>query len=161
MSQAIIRLREERGIFPQFANRVPMGSDIIRIPRILTDVTAYWAGENVEITASDPVTGECELMARKLGALTKVSSELDEDAVIEIGNMITTSMAYAEADKIDDAAFNGDSTSTSTLSVSTRTSGSPLFTCDPIETNHSSTKTSSTVSPRRGRFTGSLIFFLQ
>jgi HK97 family phage major capsid protein len=112
MSQAIVRLREERGIFPQFANRVPMGSDIIRIPRILTDVTAYWVGENTEITASDPVTGEAELMARKLGALTKVSSELDEDAVIEIGNMITTSMAYAEADKIDDAAFNGDSTST-------------------------------------------------
>lgn len=112
MSQAIIRLREERGIFPQFANRVPMGSDIIRIPRILSDVTAYWVGENVEITASDTATGEAELMARKLGALTKVSSELDEDAVVEIGDMITTSMAYAEADKIDDAAFNGDGTST-------------------------------------------------
>jgi HK97 family phage major capsid protein len=112
MSQTIIRLREERGIFPQFANRVPMGSDIIRIPRLLSDCTAYWVGENTEITASDPVLGEAELMARKLGALTKVSSELDEDAVVEIGDMITQSMAYAEADKIDEAAFNGDGTST-------------------------------------------------
>ena len=112
MSQTLIRIREERGVFPQFANRIPMGADIIRIPRLLTDVTAYWTGEGVEITASDAVIGEAELMARKLSALTKVSSELDEDAVIDIGDMITQSMGYAMADKIDDAAFNGDSTST-------------------------------------------------
>lgn len=112
MSQTLIRLREERGVFPQFANRVPMGADIIRIPRLLADVTAYWVGEGVEITASDATLGEAELMARKLGALTKVSSELDEDAVVEIGDMITMSMAYAQADKIDEAGFNGDGTST-------------------------------------------------
>ena len=112
MSQTLIRIREERGVFPQFANRIPMGADIIRIPRLLTDVTAYWTGEGVEITASDAVIGEAELMARKLSALTKVSSELDEDAVIDFGDMITQSMGYAMADKIDDAAFNGDGTST-------------------------------------------------
>nr|DAK61508.1 MAG TPA: major capsid protein [Caudoviricetes sp.] len=112
MSQTLIRLREERGVFPQFANRVPMGADIIRIPRLLADVTAQWAGEGSEITASDATLGGAELMARKLGALVKVSSELDEDAVIEIGDMITQSMAYSMADKIDDAAFNGDGTST-------------------------------------------------
>jgi HK97 family phage major capsid protein len=112
MSQALIRLREERGVFPQYANRVPMGADIIRIPRLLSDVTAYWTGEGAEITPSDATLGEAELMARKLSALTKVSSELDEDAVIEIGNMITQSMGYAMADKIDEAGFNGDGTST-------------------------------------------------
>jgi HK97 family phage major capsid protein len=112
MSQTLIRLREERGVFPQFANRVPMGADIIRIPRLLADVTAMWAGEGIEITASDATLGGAELMARKLAALVKVSSELDEDAVIEIGDMITQSMAYAMADKIDEAAFNGDGTST-------------------------------------------------
>lgn len=112
MQAALIRLREERGVFPQFANRVPMGSDIIRVPRLLSDVTAYWVGETAEITASDVTLGSAELMARKLGALTKVSRELDEDSVIEIGDMVTQSMAYAMADKIDEAAFNGDGTST-------------------------------------------------
>ena len=112
MSQALIRLREERGVFPQFANRVPMGADIIRIPRVLADVTAQWAGEGAELDPSDATLGGAELMARKLGALVKVSSELDEDAVIEIGDMITQSMAYAMADKIDEAGFNGDGTST-------------------------------------------------
>lgn len=112
MQSTIIRLREERGVFPQFANRVPMGSDIITVPRLLSDVTAYWVGEGAEITASDPNLGQAELMAKKLGALTKVSSELDEDAVVEIGDLVTESMAYAMADKIDEAAFNGDGTST-------------------------------------------------
>lgn len=112
MSQALIRLREERGVFPQFANRIPMGADIIRIPRLLADVTAYWVGEGQGLTASDATLGQAELMARKLTALTTISSELDEDAVIEIGDMITQSMAYAMADKIDEAAFNGDGTST-------------------------------------------------
>lgn len=112
MQATLIRLREERGVFPQFANRVPMGSDIIRVPRLLSDVTAYWVGEGSEITPSDATTGSAELMARKLGALTKVSRELDEDAVVEIGDMITMSMAYAMADKIDEAGFNGDGTST-------------------------------------------------
>jgi HK97 family phage major capsid protein len=112
MQSTLIRLRESRGVFPRFANRVPMGADIIRIPRLLADVTAYWTGEKQEITPSDPTIGAAELMARKLAALTKVSSELDEDAVIEVGDMITESMAYAMADKIDEAAFNGDGTST-------------------------------------------------
>lgn len=112
MLRAIVRLREERGVFPRYANRVPMGSDIIRIPRLLSDVTAYWTGEGSEITASDPTLGEAELMARKIGALCKISSELDEEAVVEIGDIVTTSMAYAMADKVDDAAFNGDGTST-------------------------------------------------
>jgi HK97 family phage major capsid protein len=112
MSATLIRLREERGVFPQFANRIPMGADIIRVPRLLADVTAYWSGEGLEITDSDATLGDAELMARKLAALTKVSSELDEDAVVDIGDMITQSMAYAMADKIDEAAFNGDGTST-------------------------------------------------
>jgi len=111
MQSTIIRLREERGVFPQFANRVPMGSDVMNVPRLLADVTAYWGSEGGTMTDSDATLGQAEATARKLYALTKVSSELDEDAVVEIGDMITESMAYAMADKIDDAAFNGDGTS--------------------------------------------------
>lgn len=116
LSRTLIRLREERGVFPQYANRIPMGSDNMTVPRLLADVTAYWVGQssgsNQEITSSDATLGAAELTAKKLAALTKVSSELDEDAVVDIGDMITLSMAYAMADKIDDAAFNGDGTST-------------------------------------------------
>lgn len=116
MMRTIIRLREERGVFPQFANRVPMGADTMMVPRLLSDVTASWVGESNgttnEITASDAGIGQAEIIARKLGALTKISSELDESAIIDIGDLVTQSIAYAMADKIDEAAFNGDGTST-------------------------------------------------
>lgn len=112
MSRSIIRLREEYGVFPRFANRIPMGSDVMKVPRILEDVEVNWVAEATEITASDLVLGDSELIARKLAALTKVSSELDEDAVVEIGDLITSSMAAGMAHKVDDAAFNGDGTAT-------------------------------------------------
>lgn len=112
IQRSLVRLREERGVFPQFANNIPMGADLMRIPRLLADVTASWTGEADEITASDVTLGSAEMMARKIACLTKVPTELDEDAVVEVGDMITTSMAYASADAIDDAAFNGDGTST-------------------------------------------------
>lgn len=112
MSRAITRLREERGVFSRYARSYPMGSDQVFIPRDLTDVTAYWVGENSAITESDKQIDGAELVAKKLAALVKVSTELDEDSVVDIGDMITTSMAYKMADKIDEAGFNGDGTST-------------------------------------------------
>jgi HK97 family phage major capsid protein len=108
VSRTVTRLREVYGVFPRFANRIPMGSDVMTAPRLLEDVEVHWVNEAEEIPDSDLVLGPSELVARKLAALTKVSSELDEDAVVEIGDLITESMAVGMAHKIDDAAFNGD-----------------------------------------------------
>lgn len=111
MQRSLVRLREERGIFSRYARNYPMASDNLFVPRDINDVTAYWVGEGAEITASDDDLGAAELTAKKLACLTKVSTELDEDSVVQIGDMITRSMAYAMADKIDEAGFNGDGTS--------------------------------------------------
>lgn len=112
MQRSLVRLREERGVFSRYARNYPMASDNLFVPRDINDVTAYWVGEGAEITASDDDLGAAELTAKKLACLTKVSTELDEDSVVQIGDMITRSMAYAMADKIDEAGFNGDGTST-------------------------------------------------
>ena len=112
MQRTLVRLREERGIFPRYARNYPMGSDNLFVPRDINDVTAYWTGEAAEITASDDDLGAAELTAKKLACLTKISSELDEDSVVDVAEMVTRSMAYAMADKIDEAGFNGDGTST-------------------------------------------------
>lgn len=112
MQRSLVRLREERGVAFRFARQYPMAYDTATVPRLLSDVTAYWPGEADEITASDAGLGAAELVARKLACLTKVSTELDEDSVIDVAEMITTSMAYAMADKVDEALFNGDGTST-------------------------------------------------
>ena len=112
MQRTLIRLREERGVFSRYARNYPMASDSLFVPRDINDQTAYWVGENVAITESDVDLGGAELIAKKLACLTKVSSELDEDSVVDIGEMVTRSMAYAMADKIDEAGFNGTGTST-------------------------------------------------
>lgn len=112
MSQAIVRLRDERGVFPRFANVFPMGSEVAMINRVIGDVTAYWVGEGKEVTLSDAELGQAKLVASNLATLTKISKDIDEEAIVSIGDLITTSAGYAMADKIDDAGFNGDGTST-------------------------------------------------
>lgn len=111
MERSLVRLREERGVFPQYARSYPMASDSVFVPRDIADVSAYWVGEESAITESDKDIGGAELIAKKVACLTKVSSELDEDSVVDVAEMITRSMAYAMADKIDEAGFNGDGSS--------------------------------------------------
>lgn len=111
MMAAILRLREERGVFFRYANQVPMGSDVMTIPRLITDVTAAWTNEATAVSASDATLAQATLTAKKLLVLTKISTELDEDAIVSIGDAVTQSMAYQTADKVDDAGFNGDGTS--------------------------------------------------
>ena len=111
MSQAIIRMRDERGVFPRYANVFPMGSEVAMINRAIGDVTAYWVGEGSEVTLSDAELGQAKLVASNLATLTKISKDIDEEAIVSIGDLITTSAAYAMADKIDSAGFNGDGTS--------------------------------------------------
>lgn len=112
MSQAISRLRDARGIFPRFARVFPMGSEVAMINRVIGDVTAYWVGEGKEVTLSDAELGQAKLVASNLATLTKLSKDIDEEAIVSIGDLITTSAGYAMADKIDLAGFNGDGTST-------------------------------------------------
>lgn len=52
------------------------------------------------------------LTAKKASILTLWSSELDEDAVINLGDTLTSEIAYCFAKGEDDALFQGDGTST-------------------------------------------------
>lgn len=106
-SNAIIRLRDTYGVMRQNADIVPMSSDTIQIPRETGDVTAYFVGEGVEITASDSAYDAITLTARKTGALCKVSTELAEDAFASMADRIATSFGYAFAKQEDDCGFLG------------------------------------------------------
>lgn len=109
---AIIDLREEYGMFRQECRMVPMGSDTMTIPRRVSGVTAYWVGENSQITESQKGWGQVQLVAKKLGALSRMSTELAEDAVISIADDLAQEMAYAFAQAEDSAGWNGDGTAT-------------------------------------------------
>jgi HK97 family phage major capsid protein len=103
---------ELRGVIRATADVQPIGRDVASITKVLTGLTAYFVGEGVAPTASQPVLTALNLVAKKLATYTIVSSELEEDALIDVGDMLMTLAANALALKEDDCAFNGDGTST-------------------------------------------------
>ena len=112
MESAIVDLRESYGVFRQNVRNVPMTADTLDIPRRIGGVTAYFVSENSETTASDMAVGTAKLVAKKLSALTRVSNELSEDAIVSIADTLAQEMAWAFSVKEDECGFLGDGTST-------------------------------------------------
>lgn len=108
----LIDLREQYGVFRRNAGIVRMSSDVVYVPRVTGDVTAYYVAENAAITESDQTFDQISLTARKIATLTRYSSELAEDALINVGDELAGNIAWAFAKKEDDAGFNGTGTST-------------------------------------------------
>ena len=109
---AIIDLKEEYGILRQHVDVITMNRDTASVPRRAGGVTAYWVGESDAITQSDASWDSVGLTAKKLGALAKISNELDEDAIINVGDRIAFEIGYAFAVAEDVAGFIGDGSST-------------------------------------------------
>jgi len=112
MSQTIIDLREIYGVFRRNTKVVAMGREVMTMPRRTGGLTAYFTAENTAITASDKSFNQVNLVAKKLGVLTYLSTELDQDAVISIVDDLASEMAYSFALKEDQCGFTGDGTST-------------------------------------------------
>ena len=89
-----------------------MSSDTKTDPRRSSGLTAYFVGENAAGTESDAKYDDVRLTAKKLMAITRMSAELAEDAVIDIGDELAGEISYAFAQKEDDCLFNGDGAST-------------------------------------------------
>ncbi len=112
MMASIIVLRETFGVFRQNAQIVPMGRDTLNWPRRTGGVTAYFVAEGIAPTESNATWDNVNLTAKKLAALIRLSTELSDDAIINVADWITSEIAYAFASKEDDCGFNGDGTST-------------------------------------------------
>lgn len=111
-SQAIIDLRDEYGILRRLCTVYPMGRDVISVPRRTGGLTAYAVGEGVAGTQSQTAWDNVKLTANKWMVLTVMSSELDEDAVINFGDLLVGEIAYAFAVSEDTAGFTGDGSAT-------------------------------------------------
>lgn len=112
MMNSIIDLREEFGVFRQWSQLVPMSSDTLNWPRRTGGLTAYFTPENTVGTESNATWDNVSLVAKKLMVLTRISTELAEDAVVSVADLMTREIAYAFAVKEDACGFNGDGTST-------------------------------------------------
>lgn len=113
LARAILDLRDAYGAFRRRALVWPMASDNTTAPRrAAAGITATFMAENAAGTETSASIDQLNLTARKLGALVKLSSELDEDSLADVVDYIANEVAFAFAAKEDDCAFNGDGTST-------------------------------------------------
>lgn len=110
--QTIIDLREQYGVARQQLRVSPMASDHSNEPKKTGGLTAYPVGEGVDITESDQTWGNVEMTARKWGVLTRHSTEINEDALINLADDLAQDAALAFATAEDNACIDGDGTST-------------------------------------------------
>jgi HK97 family phage major capsid protein len=108
----IINLKESFGIARQYCGKVAMNSDTTHLPRRSGGLTAYFVGEGSAPTESTATFDDVALVAKKAAVLLRLSSELAEDAIINVADWLAGEIAYAFASKEDDCLFLGDGTST-------------------------------------------------
>lgn len=109
---SIIRIVEQFGVARRECQIIPMGSDTATIPRQTGEATVTFTGENTTATETEVTFDNITLVARKLMALTRISSELQEDAVVQVADIIATSFALGFITKEDGCLFLGDGTAT-------------------------------------------------
>lgn len=112
LEQTVIDLREEYGTFRNECRLVPMSTDTMLIPRRAGGLTAYFVNENSQITDATKNWGQVSLSAKKMAALSLLSTEIAEDAIMDVADDLAQEMAYAFAQKEDDCGWNGTGTST-------------------------------------------------
>ncbi len=109
LSNQVLRLVNEDSVFASNATPVNMPSDVVLVPKRTGGATAYWVNENTAITDSDPTHSQITLTAKKVTAATRVSSELFEDSVVGIAEMLATELSYTLTQAVETVAFNGNS----------------------------------------------------
>lgn len=89
------------------ANVIPMASDEMNVPKLLTDVSASWSAENATTGESDAAFSQKKLLAKRMRLWTEVTKELLMDSSPKIEAYLLKIFARAIAKKEDEAVFNG------------------------------------------------------
>ena len=112
MENAIIDILEDYGVMRKLMRTRPMTSDTKMIARKTSNIIAYAMPEGNAAQASDMAFDQVQLIAKDWGTLTRYSSQLSEDAVIDMADEITTDAAKAHAKKQDQCAIDGSGAAT-------------------------------------------------
>lgn len=111
LANAILDLRDQYGAFRRTARIVPMASDTTTVPRRPGGTGAFFTAEQQATSETTANADAIDLTVQKLGSLIRLSSELEEDAAVDIVDYVANEIALAFAVKEDDCAFNGDGSS--------------------------------------------------
>jgi HK97 family phage major capsid protein len=109
---SIIMLLEQYGLFRRDAQVMPMGGGTTTVPKIDGLLTIYCPGEGGTITSTDPSISVINLVPKTLYGLTVFSSELEEDSMVALGELLAGLFARSFAYYEDLCGFLGDGTGT-------------------------------------------------
>jgi HK97 family phage major capsid protein len=84
-----------------------MSADTWTVPKVTAHASVFYPGEGSAISESDLSFGSVQLVAQKLAALVKMSSEITEDSVISMMDTVIESIAYSISIAEDENLFNG------------------------------------------------------
>lgn len=112
LEASIIDNRDRFGVFRPNVRIYPMTADTHDIPKVSGSTSAAFVGESGTIGESDKAWIQVSLTAKKVGRINRVSSELAEDAIINIMDDIAVDFARAFAEFEDTLGFTGDGTAT-------------------------------------------------
>lgn len=109
MSAAIIDVRERAGVMRPLVRLMPMTSDTLTVNRRTSGLTVYYGTEapSADMTTSDKVWGQIELVAKKRYVAHQISQELVDDALISVVDDAINEMGYALALQEDNEIING------------------------------------------------------
>lgn len=112
LEASILRRLDMISSWTQKVRTSVMTSATLKIPDRLAGVTVYYPDENTAITPSHMTLAQQLLTTRKLATLTQVGSELTEDSVISVMDMLADDIAYEISKKNEQDCFLGDGTAT-------------------------------------------------
>lgn len=118
-SNEVLKVELESSVVRSSGARViPMNTSQLRIPAlnmasnaagsIYGGVTAYWATENGSLTESQPDFKRVTLEPKKLIGYTESSDEMVDDAIVSMGNLLSTMFGEVLAFEEDAAFFSGN-----------------------------------------------------
>ena len=110
LSSRLIDLLSDYGKFRKNALVFPLGPGSTLVPKLESGLTVTCPGEGKQIESSDIMFSAIKMLPKTWATLTAVSNELDDDALIAIGEICGMSIARSMARKEDEVGFLGDGT---------------------------------------------------
>src|SRR5262249_23671838 len=107
LSTTVIELQELYGVIRRLADIEPMSSETWKGPRWTNGMVAYWVSQGSSPTQSEPGWDLVELVAKDLAAFGKMTAQLNEDALINVGDKWAMAAAVAFTFAEDNAWVDG------------------------------------------------------
>lgn len=107
LSSSLINLLEDFGIARRRCRRIVMGSNTWQVPKLINHAAISYPDEAAAIGLTDVTFDQVQLVAKKIAAIVKMSTEIVEDSIVSMMDTVVSSLAYSIAIAEDSNLFNG------------------------------------------------------